>query len=156
MSKVKIELNPKCEHVWYFDKEGEYGEELNIVCEKCGYYLDLEKLSSEISRLKKSMGMQLGVPIEMFGGCMSKWVRLDDLRQGAIFETKDGILAMKTEYHTFNDCAQCDCYLLASGEAAHFEHGDDELVRRIKVKRQNNHKHEWYIDYNHDHSEDSY
>ena len=45
------------------------------------------------------------------------WMTLGELREGAIFETRDGIRAVKSEYRTDG---KCDCYLLASGEAAHF------------------------------------
>lgn len=60
-----------------------------------------------------------------------KWIPLRDLREGAIFETKDGIVAMKTEYQTFAGGTQCDCYLLSSGETAHFGNKDNELVREL-------------------------
>lgn len=63
----------------------------------------------------------------------SGWITLGELRQGAVFETKAGVRAMKTEYHTFNGGIQCDCYLLESGEAAHFPALDNELVREIVV-----------------------
>lgn len=64
---------------------------------------------------------------------MSQWVTLRSLRAGAVFETRDGIRAVKTEYHTFDGGRQCDCYLLESGESAHFPQGDDEPVREIEV-----------------------
>ncbi len=60
---------------------------------------------------------------------MARWTTLLKLRKGAIFETKNGVMAMKTEYHTFNGGTQCDCYLLESGESAHFPNGDNEKVR---------------------------
>jgi len=63
-----------------------------------------------------------------------KWVALGELREGAIFETKDGIKAMKTEYHTFCGETQWNCYLLESGEAAHFPNKDSELVRELSEK----------------------
>jgi hypothetical protein len=62
-----------------------------------------------------------------------EWIPLADLRPGAVFTTKDGILAMKTEYSTFNGGIECDCYLLASGEAAHFKNKDKELVSEIQI-----------------------
>ena len=64
---------------------------------------------------------------------MSEWIKLGELRNGAIFETRNGVRAMKTEYHTFNQESQCDCYLLESGEAAHFENKDHEEVREIEI-----------------------
>ena len=60
-----------------------------------------------------------------------KWMPLGDLREGAVFETKGGVVAMKTEYSTFCGGTQCDCYLLESGEAAHFPDKDGELVREL-------------------------
>jgi hypothetical protein len=62
-----------------------------------------------------------------------KWITLAKLRKGAVFVTKDVVLAMKTEYHTFDGGQQCDCYLLESGESAHFKSGDKELVCEIKI-----------------------
>lgn len=59
------------------------------------------------------------------------WKILSALRPGAVFMTEEGILALKTEYHTFSDMTQCDCYLLESGEAAHFPNKDTELVKEI-------------------------
>lgn len=59
------------------------------------------------------------------------FISLRKLRHGAIFETTNGIRAMKTEYRTFDGGKQCDCYLLASGEAAHFQNKDNEMVREI-------------------------
>lgn len=60
-----------------------------------------------------------------------EWTALRDLREGAVFETRAGIRAVKTEYHTFNDETQCDCYLLESGECAHFDDQDDTEVREL-------------------------
>ena len=60
-----------------------------------------------------------------------EWIKLGELRPGAIFETRKGVRAVKTEYHTFNNERECDCYLLESGEAAHFPDGDSELVREL-------------------------
>lgn len=62
---------------------------------------------------------------------IDRWIPLRDLREGAIFETKDDIVAMKTEYHTFASGTQCDCYLLNGGETAHFPNKDNELVREL-------------------------
>lgn len=62
------------------------------------------------------------------------WVPLHDLREGAVFVTEKGICAMKTEYRTN---FKIDCYLLASGEAAHFseswEAHNSILVREIDI-----------------------
>ena len=64
---------------------------------------------------------------------MWNWTTLRDLRPGAVFVTEDGIMAMKTEYHTFNNCTQFNCYLVSSGESAHFKDGDLTLVEEIPV-----------------------
>lgn len=49
------------------------------------------------------------------------WMPLKELREGAIFETKDGTRAVKSEYH-YGDVPNhgCMCILLESGEYAHF------------------------------------
>lgn len=62
-----------------------------------------------------------------------KWQTLDALRPGAVFVTEGGILAMKTEYHTFDGGTQWNCYLLESGESAHFANRDTELVCEIEI-----------------------
>lgn len=58
---------------------------------------------------------------------------LGELQAGAIFITQDDILAVKTEYRTFNGGTQCDCYLLASGECAHFPFKDNTIVREVVI-----------------------
>lgn len=59
------------------------------------------------------------------------WVALRDLREGAIFETKDrGVRAVKSEY-TYDGQGVCQCVLLESGEYVHFLHQNDEIVREI-------------------------
>lgn len=47
-------------------------------------------------------------------------VTVGNLPPGTLFRTLDGIEALKTEYHTFDNSSRPDCYLLASGEAATF------------------------------------
>ena len=59
-------------------------------------------------------------------------IRLGTLRPGAIFKTKAGFLAVKSEYHYSNNPdAQCLCILLESGEFAHFPKKDMELVEEL-------------------------
>ncbi len=65
---------------------------------------------------------------------MSNLIRVGDVEPGNLMLTKEGNLCFKTEYHTFNNCKQCDCYAVASGEAAHFPNGDDELVEAIDAE----------------------
>jgi hypothetical protein len=48
---------------------------------------------------------------------MSDWTTLDELPEGAIFETRDGIRAVKSEYHLTS--GKVMCILLASGEYLH-------------------------------------
>ena len=58
-------------------------------------------------------------------------VTLWDLRPGAIFVTREGVYAVKSEYiHPDN---MCECVLLASGEYAHFENGNQTLVREVRL-----------------------
>ncbi len=59
------------------------------------------------------------------------YVKLKNLRNGAIFITKDGICAVKSEYRYSNENLECECVLLESGEYAHFAHGNDEMVCEI-------------------------
>lgn len=64
----------------------------------------------------------------------TQWVQLADLDKGAIFETRDGVRAVKSEYYYSNKpSAQCECILLTSGEYAHFKAGNAEPVREIAV-----------------------
>jgi hypothetical protein len=61
------------------------------------------------------------------------WVRLYNLRDGAIFENKDGIRAVKSEYSYSNENLQPQCILLASGEFAHFPDKENTWVREIDL-----------------------
>ena len=65
-----------------------------------------------------------------------KWIWLKTLRKGAIFETKDGIKAIKSEYAYDNGNPQC--VLLESGEYAHFPKGERELVRELLLNQNGN------------------
>ena len=69
---------------------------------------------------------------------MAEYIELRHLRKGAIFETKDGVKAVKSEYcydslWPHNEETQCQCVLLASGEYAHFPDKNDELVKEILI-----------------------
>ena len=62
------------------------------------------------------------------------YTRLRNLREGAVFETKSGIKAVKSEYvYSNHPDSQCQCILLASGEYAHFDKGNDEWVRELAL-----------------------
>ena len=66
------------------------------------------------------------------------WVVLDELRYGAVFETRDGIRAVKSESHYDPPLGtvletQCLCILLASGEFAHFPDKNETEVREVLV-----------------------
>jgi hypothetical protein len=61
---------------------------------------------------------------------VTDWMPLWQLRKGAIFETRSGTRAVKSEYASGN---QCECVLLASGEYAHFVKGNATEVREIEV-----------------------
>jgi len=67
-----------------------------------------------------------------------KWVTLEELPEGALFETQDGIRAVKSEYRYGNRPNHgIECVLLASGEYAHFADNADQhnltLVREIDI-----------------------
>jgi len=61
------------------------------------------------------------------------WVRLNDLPKGAIFETRDGIRAVKSEYY-YDSSNAPQRVLLASGEYAHFPGRGAEMVREIRIE----------------------
>lgn len=64
---------------------------------------------------------------------MSKgWTTLDKLRKGAVFETKDGILAVKGEW-TYDTLSQYACIRLDNGAYAYFSDRNETLVREIVV-----------------------
>jgi hypothetical protein len=50
----------------------------------------------------------------------SEWQPLSEIPDGSIFETRDGIRAVKSEYRYSNEYPAIQCILLASGEYAHF------------------------------------
>lgn len=61
-------------------------------------------------------------------------VMLKDLRPGAIFVTREGIYAVKTEYRYGSEVqSQCECILLESGKYAHFKDGNQTLVRQVRI-----------------------
>ena len=64
----------------------------------------------------------------------SKWTTLDDLRPGAVFITREGIKAVKSEYKYSDGQSQWECILLASGEFAHFPEKNQTEVRQIIVR----------------------
>jgi hypothetical protein len=52
-----------------------------------------------------------------------------EIEPGTVFRTRAGVWAVKSEYRYPN--GQCQCVLLASGEYAHWEHGDAEPVALV-------------------------
>jgi len=87
--------------------------------------------------------LEAGVPseqmLEMIDAIreLSKWLKpdpvpvlLDRVRPGSVFETLQGVRAVKSEYHYDNGGAP-QCILLASGEYAHFTLGGKEWVRVV-------------------------
>lgn len=60
------------------------------------------------------------------------WTNLESIRCGAVFETQDGVRAVKSEY-AYSNGGACQCVLLASGEYAHFPDGNSTIVREIRV-----------------------
>lgn len=102
----------------------------------------------EAQKMVYVIGMAIGVIVEVDPetGIMlvkvklsnSVYTKLRDLPEGAIFETKDGTKAVKSEYCYDSDWphskeTQCICVLLASGKYAHFPNKNDELVREITI-----------------------
>jgi hypothetical protein len=65
---------------------------------------------------------------------MSDEVRLKELRPGAVFVTRDGTYAVKSQYCYDNvPGSQCLCVLLETGEYAHFPDGNLTFVREVMV-----------------------
>ena len=62
-----------------------------------------------------------------------KWTTLDELRPGAIFVTRSGVKAVKSEYRYGDGSTQWECILLSSGEFAHFPNKNEEEVRQIII-----------------------
>lgn len=68
-----------------------------------------------------------------------EWIPLSELRAGAIFETREGARAVKSEYHhSFVACKAtgkpvCLCILLGSGEYGFFKDGNATMVREIAI-----------------------
>ena len=63
---------------------------------------------------------------------MQSWTYISELRNGEVFKTRDGVYAVKSEYHLDN--GQCQCILLASGEYAYFADGDRTVVQAVHVE----------------------
>ena len=59
------------------------------------------------------------------------WTTLRQLHAGEVFKTRDGIAAVKSEYHLPN--GHCECILLASGEYADFPEGNDTVVQIVSL-----------------------
>lgn len=57
---------------------------------------------------------------------------LEDLRPGAIFVTREGVYAVKSEY-CYGNASQYLCILLESGEYAHFPDGNATIVCECKI-----------------------
>ena len=62
------------------------------------------------------------------------YIRLEELEPGALFTTKKGTVAVKSEYRM--PSGQCMCILVASGEYAHFERGNDTPVRELRWREE--------------------
>lgn len=62
---------------------------------------------------------------------LDPWVSVGALPPGALFRTRDGILAVKSEYHLADGRSQC--VLLASGEYAWFPNGDREEAQELSA-----------------------
>lgn len=62
---------------------------------------------------------------------LEKEMPLKDLRPGAVFVTRDGCYAVKTEHHYYSGV--CACILLASGGYANFKNGNLEMVREVRI-----------------------
>ncbi len=62
-----------------------------------------------------------------------RWTTLRELRPGAVFETREGIKAVKSEYRCSHQNLQFLCILLESGKYVHFPIKNATEVRQIFV-----------------------
>ena len=62
---------------------------------------------------------------------MPEWTTLEMLQPSAVFKTRDGVLAIKTNRYMAN--AQSECTLLANGERAYFLDGNSTAVQEIPL-----------------------
>jgi hypothetical protein len=92
----------------------------------------------EVRRLNRRRGISQDGTLANDGSTgeqLSERTTLGELRPGAVFVTKDGVLAVKSEYRYGNEPgSQCQCVLLASGEYAHFAAKNETEVREIFVE----------------------
>jgi hypothetical protein len=63
------------------------------------------------------------------------WTTLGELRAGAVFEDEAGVRAVKTCHSSIGPPRECEfiCYLLSSGDCAHFPEKNRTRVREIPV-----------------------
>ncbi len=66
------------------------------------------------------------------GELMQSWTYISELRKGEVFKTRDGVYAVKSEYHL--EDGRCMCILLASGEYAYFADGDRTVVQVVHIE----------------------
>lgn len=61
------------------------------------------------------------------------WMALRDLSPGAIFETEEGVQAVKSEYllNPENPLSDCMCIIIGSGEFFHGQYHNDTIVKQI-------------------------
>ena len=97
-------------------------------------YQSVEDLEEKFRICKRllSQGDSSGTPPAQAPKKASGWIKLNALRPGALFETKNGTLAVKSKYR-FADSETYKCFLLESGECAFFDDGNDTLVRELQI-----------------------
>lgn len=67
------------------------------------------------------------------------WMRLGNLRPGAMFRTKDGIWAVKSRYLEDIPEEQNSCIQLLDGDIALFKDGNDTLAKEIVIRAPSTH-----------------
>jgi hypothetical protein len=109
---------------------------LDLIPDGVGYELSSPQLTvNEVTEDGKSTIVEMTGPSQITINEVQEEVYLRDLRPGAVFVTREGIYAVKSEYYYTGDSeSQCECVLLASGEYAHFRDGNETLVREVSVE----------------------
>ncbi len=62
------------------------------------------------------------------------WTTLGELRHGAVYETRYGVIGCKVDHYSSYGGTRLDCILLDSGVVAHFPPGDHEEVREVDLR----------------------
>ena len=108
--------------------EAEHPEVGDVLTRISNDFAELEQIPSLDTRFE---AFRREYHMSLIANEYAGWVPLKDLREGALFKTRGGTYAVKSEYRYENGV--CQCILLESGEYAHFKDGNETLVREVKL-----------------------